>query len=486
VGGSPWAQHTAGDRPAAQAPVIWPSLEEACPEPWPPEHQVGFLAHINLPLPVIIGATVIGLILLVYLAVRLFGGDADKDGIKPTPDATALSEYVVPTSDALVTDGGTPQLESPVPIFITMKGLQYEVLPYPIQQDGTWRYPAGQSGTAVWVYGTIINYAIGVEQTRANLAVLESLAPGDQITITMSNSAVYRFGFVGRGQLASAGINLFDQTRPGLTLVSLGGDLETRVVVYGEFLGVAEQYQSGQPGIVSFSVGEPAPLGETRVTVLGTSYLYDDPRVPDGWAFYLLDFQIENLSQEVLDPNRFRMELQDGVGTSYSLNLPASQAGTFGFLALTIPPNTVAQGTAGYLVPAPLMGPRLSWSFSRLDLPDRIIKVMIDFASPSEVIDPRQMAEITLLGAELSGDGTLLSVWGTVLNGSQEELAVMIDEVVLQCGGAALALRAADPAFPWQVEPGGVLGFRVTFQRPPLPTATLIVLGRSFEISGMD
>ena len=409
----------------------------------------------------------------------------EEERVETTLDPTALSEYVVPTADSLVMAGGTPQPDLYVPITITLKGLEYAILPYQIQEDGEWQYPAGQSGTAVWVYGTIINFAIGVEQTEANTALMNSMAPGDQITMTVSNGAVYRFGFAGRAELSSSGIDLFSQNRPGLALVSLGGPEETRLVVYGEYLGIAEEAEPGRK-TTGYLVGEPAPLGDIRVTVLGTSYLYDDPQVPEEWAFYLVDYQIENLSEEVLDPNRFRMELQDGAGNSYSLNLPASEAGPFGYLSLTIPPNTVAQGTAGYLVPAPLQGPKLGWSFSRLSAPESVVKVLIDFESPQEVIDPLQLAVITLSGAELSGDRTLLSVWGTVLNESEEVLAIAQEEVALEGGGEVMALRAADPALPWSVAPGTVLSFRLTFQRPPTQLATFTVLHQRFEISGLE
>ena len=453
--------------------------------PWPPaEENHSFLQQLNLPLPVIIAGVVVGLVLIIFLVSLLLRPGSE--GKLPTPNATVRSEFSVPSGNALIMDSGTPRPQTTIPISMTLKGLEYSVVPYRIQDDGEWRYPEGQSGTAVWVYGTIVNFAVGLEQTRANLALMDSLEAGDQITLTLSTGAAYQFGFAGRGELASASLDLFDQNRPGLTLVSLGSDRQKRVVVYGEYIGPVEG-QSGQTTLpTAFAVGEPAQLGELRVTVLGTSYVYEDPQVPEGWAFFLVDFQVENLSQEVLDPNRFRMGLQDGTGKTYSLNLNASQAGLFGFLSLPIPPNTVAQGTAGYLVPAPLQGPTLSWSFSRLDRPENVAKVLINFESPQETVDPRQMAAVNLTGAELSGDRTVLSVWGTVLNNSDELLEVTMQDVKLEGGGTAMVLRAADPALPWSIEPNSALSFRLSYQRPTTPMATFTVLNQPFEISGIE
>jgi hypothetical protein len=441
---------------------------------------------VGTPPWLLIGAAVGGSIIVIIIGILLTHLQRDEGDQVPTLDPTTLAEYALPAADPILVDSGTPWPQVNTPASIVLKGLEYLVLPYQVQADGEWHYPAGQSGTAVWVYGTIINFVIGIEQTEANIAVLESLAPGDGITMTTASGGVYQFGFAGREELASSATDLFAQTHPGLTLVSLGGKDNARLVAHFRYLKGGEQAGTAAEGGLTVSVGEVAQLGDIRLTVLGTAYVYDDPSVPEGWAFYVVDYQIENLSQEVLDPGRFRMQLQDGAGNTYSLNLPASQAGTFGYLLLTIPPNMVAQGTAGYLVPAPLHGPRLSWSFAQLGAPESMVRVLIEFDGPQEIVDPDQLAAVDLSRAELSGDRTLLSVWGTVLNNSEDQLVVAGEEITLTGAGKAMPLRAADPAPPWTIAPGDVLSFRVAFQRPASPVATFTVLNRPFEISGLD
>lgn len=437
------------------------------------------------PAVLAIGAIIVLALLVLVVRALLGWGEVGNGGSEL--DATIVAtEYAVPVTDSILIESGSPLLDVNTPISITMKGLEFGVLPYQVQADGEWHYPAGQSATAVWVYGTIVNYVIGIEQTEANQVLMESFVSGDKITMTTTSGQVYHYGFSGREELEFPTVELFAQTRPKLTLVSLGGKGETRLVVYGDFLMAQDAGQATQAPGPSVLVGEPAQLGDIRVTALSTSYVYQDPGLPEGWAFYLVDYQIENYSQEVLDPNRFRMELQDGVGNTYSVNLPASQNGTFGYLMLTIPPNTVALGTAGYLVPLPLQGPKLGWSFSRLDVPESVVKVLIDFESPHETIDPGTLAAINLSGAELSGDGTLVSVWGTVLNNSEEELVVTMGDVGLEGAGEFMALRAADPALPWSIPPGTVLSFRLAFQRPGAPAAIFTVLTQPFEISGLE
>jgi hypothetical protein len=419
----------------------------------------------------------------------LIGGDESEPGA-PTVDPTTLSEYALPATGPILVDGGTPQAQINTPISITVKGLSFSILPYQVRPDGQWRYPAGQSGTAVWVYGTIINFVIGIEQTKANTAALEGLAPGDEITMATSNGSIYHFGFSDRTvydqQTDSHPSDLFAQTSPGLTLVSLGGEVETRLVVRAEYRTAEVEVEAGPRADLSVAVGEPARLGEVVVTVLGTSYAYDTPHAPEGWALYLVDYRIENLSQQVLDPNRLRMDLQDGMGIVYSLNLPASQAGTFGYLMLAIPPNTVAQGTAGYLVPAALQGPQLGWTISELGAPQNVVKVLIDFEGPQEAIDPYLLAAVALSGAELSSDRTLLSVEGSVLNSSESELVITAEAVTLVGAGNSMALRAADPALPWAISAGDAVSFRVAFQRPASTVATFTVLDQQFEISGLE
>ncbi len=449
----------------------------------------GLLDWLRQQPPIYLGMVGVSLLAIIVLAVVLLWPRGDRGDGTPSPEATGTSQFAVPQADALLVDSGTPQPQVTIPISLTLKGLEFGVLPYQVKPDGVWEYPAGQSGAAVWVYGTIVNFVMGVEHNQGNVALMQSLTAGDEITMTTASGAIYRFGFADRDEWsASAGSDLFRQNQPGLTLVTLGGEDDTRLVVHANYLALVQGKETGRPLGPSFAVGEPAQLGDIRVTVLGTAYVFEDARVPPGWAFFLVDYQIENFSQQVLDPNRFRMELQDGSGAVHSINLPASQAGAFGYLMLTIPPNAVAQGTAGYLVPAPLPGPKLSWSFSRLDQPESVVKVLIDFApAEPEVVDPRSLAAVQLSGAELSGDRTLLSVWGTVVNNSEEPLAVTLEDVALQGAEESIApLRAADPALPWTVQPGSVLSFRLSFQRPNSPTATFTVLNRPFEISGLQ
>jgi hypothetical protein len=450
---------------------------------------MGILDWLKTQPPLLIGVVVVAIVLICitsFLILRSLGGGEESASGTPTLDPTVLSEYVLPAADTILTDNDTPQPRTDTPSSIAMKGLEFRVLPYVVQEDGEWRYPAGQSGTAVWIYGTIINYVFGLEHTEANEALLDSLVAGSPITMTTTSDRVYRFGFAGREEVASLSPDLLSQTQPGLTLVTLGGRRDTHLVVYADYLLPDEGLETGGSAGPSVSVGEPTQLGDIRLTVLETSYMYDHPDTPEGWAFFQVDYQLENLSQETLDPNRFRMELQDGAGNTYSLNLPASQAGTFGYLMLTIPPNTVAMGTAGYLVPAPLQGPKLGWSFSRLDTPERVIKVLIDFQPPAEIVDPGLLASVSLTGAELSGDRTLLTVWGTVLNNSEEELLVTLEDVTLRGRDDLMALRAADPALPWTVQSGAAFSFRLAFQRPSSPVATFQVLNQPFEISGLE
>lgn len=466
-------------------PYPWPELEQV----QQPRRQFKAPDWISKQPPVLIGVVAGAFIVLFIVLIMLLRGRPEGDELQPTLDPTVLAQYALPTADAIVMDSGAPQLQVNAPLSLTLKGLEYAILPYQVQDNGEWLYPAGQSGTAVWVYGTIVNFVIGFEQTKSNTALLESLAPGDEITMTTTIGLVYRFGFAGRKAYDPAGPDPFAQTHPGLTLVSLGGADDTggRLVVHGEYLATKEEAGAGEAAEQSVAIGELAHLGEVGVTVLETSYMYNDPNIPEGWAFFLVDYQIENLTQEVLDPNRFKMELQDGAGNTYSLNLPASQAGAFGFLMLTIPPNTVAQGTAGYLVPAPLQGPELGWSFSRLDAPESVVEVLIDFTSPQETVDPRLLAAVNLSGAELSSDRTLLSVWGTVLNNSEQELAVTMQDVSLAGSTESfMPLRAADPALPWTIQPGSILSFRITFQRPGSAIVTFSVLNQPFEISGLE
>ena len=80
-------------------------------------------------------------------------------------------------------------------------------------------------------------------------------------------------------------------TNPDFPFELLGAEDDNRLVVNGRYV-VPDTAQAGATNVVQ--LGEPVQLADVQTTVTGATYLSDRPEAPPGFAFYLVDFQIQN------------------------------------------------------------------------------------------------------------------------------------------------------------------------------------------------
>jgi hypothetical protein len=422
---------------------------------------------------------VILLLPLLFIACRQPPPDNGGDGTPPP-----LSQITpAPTSDDSdplvvgISDSTTISVSVSAPAVLEIAGRNWPVQAQTIPADGTWA-PATNDGAAVWVYGTVVNYVIGLADTAANRTALEQLTPGEEMRLRMGDGTVFTFAFNSRRNVPVTGRDIFNQQSPGLTLALVGSEGEERLVVYGRYL-ITESEALEPDNTVE--LGETAQLDGLQLTVTGAAYVFDRPEIPTGFAFYLVDFQAQNVSAAAFNSNLLRLTLADEQGNQYAINPIASQIGNNPPLGGSLNPNQSVTATAGYQIPAGLSSRNLRWQVTRTDSGNQI-QVAIPFRDRQE---QAQQASISLSQAEVSLDGTSLLLIGQLTNLGNEALTVQESNVSLTSDGRIYLILSTSPGFPWLIGPGQTVQFSVTFQRPSGNTAVFTVLNQPFSLTGL-
>jgi hypothetical protein len=431
-------------------------------------------ALISRPiLLVTLGAVGAGLVLSCLFAILLLRPETTLD---PTPTPFAQAEAVVPDDVIISSDTVTVSLSAPVSLEVG--GRSYQVQPQVVTVDGVWAPAIAGEQTAVWIHGTIINYVLGLSDTVANRATIESLAPGDEIVLRGRDGAVHTFAFNSRRTVPATSRDIFDQTAPGITLVLVGARGQERLVAQGRYV-VAETTPAEDPNVVE--LGETAQLNGLQLTVLSAMHQFERPEAPSGFAFYLIDFELQNVGTTILETGNLRLTLADHMGNQYALNPTASQVGNYMPVGGPLGPGQTARATAGYQIPAGLSSPTLRWVVTRLDTGSQA-QVNIPFRGAAEL---GQQALVTLQQGEVSLDGTSLMLWGQITNLGDQPLVVQETNVSLISNGSFYLILSTNPRFPWIVAPGQTADFSLTFQRPSGDTAVFTVLNQPFQLTGL-
>lgn len=405
----------------------------------------------------------------------LFGSDPT-----PTPVVTGTLTLDQPVLDIAISGSEPVTLTMDAPTELELGTQRFAVVPQRVDNTQPMWLVSQDDGAALWAHGTVINYVMGLPGTADNLTRLESLEPGTRLAFTARDSQSYEFVMTQREWSTQPLAELLSQTRPGLTILWLGqDDAGATLVLRGEYV-LNEEEANRATEVVTAELGEPAQLGNARFTVTGATHVTDQPNVPAGFAYYLVDFTLENVGQTPIDTGLWRFTLVDDFGTQYTVNPQAAALGTHPPLPGTVAVGSQVQATAGYQIPANLSSTLLRWLITRVDGPGEI-EVQIPFRSGGG----ESVSQITLQQASVSPDNTSLIVQGQIFNQGGQALTVTEADVRLESEGTAFFILSTSPAFPWSVPPGQTTQFLLTFQRPGTDTATLTLLNQSFLLSGL-
>ncbi len=458
----------------------------------PSSSFISSLLQDRRSLGVIIGimATIGGLLLLCLFAFLILappGSDTDTvDGVTSTPTRDALVGDVFggcqPTGSSALISSEAVSLTIDAPLTLDIAGVTFNVQSQIIPATGQWVPVSNQPNSAIWVCGTIVNYVVGVPDSEENRALFDRLAPGDDLVLTTRANSILQFDFNSREVVLSSNQDIFAQHQPGLTLVLMGTQGDQRLVVRGRHTVTEANANNTGDLPTSFALGETAPLGNLQVTVTGATHLLNRPEAPLGFAFYLVEYQLQNIATINFDTTLLRSALFDSFGNQYVVNGGASALGNYPTLFGLISPSQLVQATAGYQIPLELSGPNLRWRLTRSDT-NEFVEVELPFADQEMTA---QSAQISLLAADVSLDGTNIMMSGEVTNLGQQALVINETDLILQGDeGGFYLLLSTNPGFPWVISPGAAITYQVMFQRPAGSQAIFTLLNQPFELNGL-
>ncbi len=435
----------------------------------------------------VIGGT---LLLFVALALTLFLGlqslfsqeEETNPGIplevvKLTP-TVATSPLPPPATCETIISSGDVEVSVSLPISLTVDGKPFPVVAI-VPREEEWAYLADQSGTAVWLCGTVINYILALEPTPENEALLTALTPGDEIDLQLSNGAILYFRFVERREAATNEASALEQKRPRLTLI-LDKD-GVRQIATADYAADIEQIEPPSSETLAYP-GQAVRVDDARVLVIKGYAERGAPDLPPGTMYYLVEFSVENVGATPLEADAFTMQLKDSVENTYLLAPAASAAGEHGPLSGQIEPGATVQGTAGYLVPDPLAGPgpALLWTFT--SRPGSEARATVSIPYETEPVSIAH-AEASVTDAFLDGD--VLIITGEIQNTGDGPLTVEIGDISLSSSAGMSALQAVAPQLPWTIEPGQSQVIELQYPKPDASAVLLDLMGYSFEIGGL-
>jgi hypothetical protein len=455
--------------------------------PGPEETQeTGFKARLqpllsNQPaLIVVIIATVGSLALLCLFAYLLANSDEETEST-PTPSEIVESEFDTDTFEYVaVSDSGAISVTMETPIFIRIGGEEFTVQAEVVPEDESWDPEIPNETTAIWVYGSVINYVFGLDNTKDNKELLENMALGDEIILTSRSGASTTFTLSSRQSLSRDNRDVLAQRSPAVTIILDNDDPEEpRLTVKGRYAASDLKDVSINKQVVE--LGETAQLEGLQITANSVSYQAGRVEVPDGFMFYTVDYQVQNVGIARVESGQLNMVLIDDLGNQYALNPLAAQLGNYPMLNRTLGPGETSIATAGYQIPLGLNSRFLRWQVSRLDSGSQI-QINIPFTEQQAAA---QQANTQIQEANISEDGSSLIIVGQITNFGEQELIVDVGDLSLTSQGTVFLMLSVNPAFPWQVGAGQTIQFLVTFQRPLADTAIFTVLNQSFQLTGL-
>ena len=432
------------------------------------------------PLVFALGIAAAGLIVLCLFAYLLI---RDDESVESTPTPTAVVDSGVNTEVVIIeavgaTESLTTTVESPV--FLNIGGTEFTVKAEIIPEEGPWDPRPPNDTTALWVYGSVINYVFGLDDTDENRGLLEGLNAGEEIDIRTRNSITTRFVVTSRQMVDSDDRNIFAQRQPQLTLVLIEEDLDQqRMVVQGTFTS-SESPDDVQPGSV-VDMGQTAQVEGLQITVTGVRFQVDQSGIPSGFAYYQVDYQVQNVGTVPVNSDLLNFVLVDDLGNLYALNPTVSQSGNNPILSGEVVPGQSVLATAGYQIPAGITTLTLRLQVTNVNTGSQIqVNIPFDEGGAADEQAVAQIQEVIV-----SPEGSNLIITGQVTNLGQQPLVVEVSDVTLSSSGTVYLMLSTNPAFPWIVGSGQTLLYQVTFQRPFTESATFTIVNQSFDFTGL-
>ena len=399
------------------------------------------------------------------LSLRRDRSTGGAESISVSKLATFSSPPVLNTEQPVLQEGGIPLLTA-LPSRLNVMGLSYTVAPVAPEQ-GRWPIPAPGSSLAAWIYGTVVNYVVGLPYSNEVETQLANLTGSDRLTLTLDNGNVLVFGAPVTQRVAEGDLSPMTQAKPGLTLVLLGSNQATRLVVFARHLpeeGISTDQQKADG--LAVEVLKSGVIQQTQDSL-----------------YFLVEFRITNEGSSSVDPIFFDMLLEDGSGLRYSQNADVTARGERGALTMLIEPAGTREGSSGYLLASGTATP-LSWYFRADATSGKALRFVLPYTTPPPA--PAQ-PNVKLTEVFLDARRDVIVISGTVYNDGEMPLIATADQVSLSSAAGQSAMQTASPLLTWIIAPHQFMDFELQFTQPDNVDSVLLnILGFSFSIEGLS
>jgi hypothetical protein len=419
---------------------------------------------------IVLGACImVGVVVGGVLSLQRNRPTGGADAVSVTKLTTFLSPPEIPAELTVLQEGNTP-LETIAPTQLSVAGTSFPVVAVQPEQ-GRWPLPTEQQELATWMYGTVINYVVGLPYASTTESLLSGLSTADRITLTLENGTQLAFGSPQAKRVDSGDTAPMSQDRPGLTLMVLGGDPPARLIVSARYLPVAV-----------LPTAEKNAEGLT-VRVVGSGLVENaTPDSADSW-YFVVEYQITITLVSAVDPTYFDMVLEDAAGQRYVLSEAATVLGDAGRPAVQVGAGDSVRGSAGYVIPRSISAP-LVWRFRADPTSADQATVVLDFEPPRP--GPAE-PDVELYEVFLDADRDVIVISGTVYNDGESDLRVAAEAVEVTSGSGRSSLEISAPLLPWTIPPDDYQDFELQFVVPQGAESVLLnVLGFTFEIEGLS
>jgi len=421
-------------------------------------------------LMIVLGACIIvGVVVGGVLSLQRNRPTGGADAVSVAKLTTFLSPPEIPAELTVLQEDNLP-LDTIVPTQLSVAGTSFPIVAV-LPEQGRWPLPTERQELAMWMYGTVINYVVGLPYVLTTESLLSGLSTADRITLTLENGTQLAFGSPQAKRVDSGDTATMSQDRPGLTLMMLGGDQPTRLIVTARYLPetvlpTAEKNVDGLiVRVVSSGLVENAP-----------------PDGADSW-YFVVEYQITSTLASAVDPTYFDMVLEDATGQRYVLTESATVLGDAGRLTALVGAGDSVRGSAGYVIPRTISGP-LVWRFRVDPTSADQANVVLDFDPPKP--GPAE-PDVELYEVFLDADRDVIVISGTVYNDGESDLRVAAEAVEVTSGSGRSNLEISTPLLPWTIPPDDYQDFELQFTVPEGAGSVLLnVLGFTFEIEGLS
>ncbi len=459
---------------AAQTPppTVTPPPMATPPQEYAPADAASVAGHSSIYPPtwaillIMLGAVIIvGVGVAALLNARAQRPTGGAEQAKVVKLSTFSSPPTIPAGIAVVQESGAPVV-TVLPNQLNVAGTVYPVVPV-MPDQGRWPLPHEQQSVAVWLYGTVINYVVGLPYAPTNESVLAGLTSADRLMLTLDNGSVLAFGAPQVQRIDAADLSPMAQNRPALTVMMLDSEQATRLIAQARYL--PEESTFAQDQRVD---GLKVEILETRVTNEDAAMIY-----------FIVEYQVTNESNQDVNASFFDMVLEDNAGQRYTLDSTATNLGQYGPLTRILAHGEKAAGSAGYAVPRDMPSP-VTWIFRS----DTLSANSTQFALTYEAPQPGPAIPDVQL-SDVFDDPTrnVIVINGTIYNDGESPLVVTLDNIKFTYSGGIGTLQASTPLLPWNIGPDGFQDFEVQFSRPVgVDSAILEMLGFTYRIEGLQ